>query len=531
MAKWIGKNTKAVAFLRISSTRQEGNTSHETQEKEIRAYCEKNGLDLCETITLIESAKDSDKRKKYSKARHQAIRKSITHFVFYIYDRETRNLTDNENNEKLVRQGKIALHYVKENKIIHQESPDSDFFMRDIQAVTNKQYIRSLSTKVIDGMKTKAESGWYPSNRPPLGYMTKPFLDERGRELKRGTTITRDAIEKKVRQVQREFELRAKGYSYQGIRNKVVAEGFIDPLKISAYRDSAIEYRLKNPFYYGRFMWRGVEYQGNHELIIPKTVLNQVEESFQKRSSKRVMKKGGVFSGWLNCAVPECGRSIIYDPKQKKMKPTGEMKTYHFYHCSDSRRVHGKQQNVSEDKIWKQLEPAVESISITRQRAKDIADALNVAHDRACATVRKQIQVYTKILTELEDKEDLLYEDVKAGILDDEAYHRQIKKVRVERRHYTRLLEQAQLNLNGAYRETAQSILELASEAKSLWLSMEPHKRREFLEKVLSNQVLNGKTVEYDLRKPFGTIAKMGGNAEWWAHLGQFRTECMELVA
>ena len=86
-----------------------------------------------------------------------------------MYDRETRNLSDAESNEKLVRLDKIVLHYVRDRKVLHKFSPDSDFFLRDIQAVSNKQFVRNLSAKVSDALLAKAEDGNYPGNWPPLG--------------------------------------------------------------------------------------------------------------------------------------------------------------------------------------------------------------------------------------------------------------------------------------------------------------------------------------------------------------------------
>ena len=143
--------------------------------------------------------------------------------MFYMNDREARNLTDNEKNEQLVRDGKIVIHYVNENKVLEEDSPVSDFFMRDIFAVQNKNFSRVLSVKVNDVMRRKAEDGWFPGNRPTLGYMHQRLRDASGREMKRGTIIVPDSDKRKVCQVQREFELRANGYTLEQIRlyNKI----------------------------------------------------------------------------------------------------------------------------------------------------------------------------------------------------------------------------------------------------------------------------------------------------------------------
>ncbi len=146
----------AICILRVSSHRQKDNSSHDTQEQEIKKYCEKQNLSLHKSFTLTESAKRSEDRKQYHAAIKYALDKKIPDVIFYMFDRETRNLRDNERNEDLVRQGLLRLHYARDNKIIDKEASDTDFFARDMNAMVSKQFIRNLRTKVVDAQKHKA---------------------------------------------------------------------------------------------------------------------------------------------------------------------------------------------------------------------------------------------------------------------------------------------------------------------------------------------------------------------------------------
>src|SRR6478609_9512454 len=134
---WRLGNDRALAILRVSSQRQKDGISHDTQEAEIKQYCSRHGLQLEETHRIVESAKDSADRKKFKAAIDSALTNDLRHILFYMYDRETRNLSDNERNEKLVKSGLIVIHYVRENKVLHKDSPDSEFFIRDVQAAAN----------------------------------------------------------------------------------------------------------------------------------------------------------------------------------------------------------------------------------------------------------------------------------------------------------------------------------------------------------------------------------------------------------
>lgn len=46
-----------------------------------------------------------------------------------------------------------------------------------------------------------------------------------------------------------------------------------------------------------------------------------------------------------------------------------------------------------------------------------------------------------------------------------------------------------------------------AIQSKSLWKMRSPEERRVFLEIILSNQVLDGATARYEMKKPFRTLS------------------------
>jgi len=324
--KWLGNNNSAIGIIRVSSHRQSDDLSfRENQEREIQEYCNYNKLNLRKVFKIVESAKDSDSRAKYSEAGRWADANKIRHRVFYMSDREARNMTDIEKIEKRILRDEIVIHHAHERKIFWAGAPDTDFFIREIQGVNNKHFSRVIRTKVNLAITRKCESGWFPGNRPPLGYIHEKMKDLSGREMKRGTIIVPDTNEKNVRQIQREFAMR--GYenkTLSEIADRLVIEGFISKDKRKNY-ESSIDRRLKNKFYSGRFNWPsdGIEYEGKHELIIASDLFEKVQATF--KGSKIFKKKRGLFSqGWLKCG--ECGCFITYDPKTTKLK-SGEKTT------------------------------------------------------------------------------------------------------------------------------------------------------------------------------------------------------------
>lgn len=180
--------------------------------------------------------------------------------------------------------------------------------------------------------------------------------------------------------------------------------------------------------------------------------------------------------------------------------------------------------SITEEKIWSEFSGAVGSITIEPSFAEEIATALNEVHQKAKAVTRKQMEVFRERLLSLEKREDEIYDDFKKGVLDSSGYERQLKRVRSERAEYANILEKLQLELQDSFMETAQSILELAKEAKSLWLSRPAMERRMFLDKILSNPVLNGANIEFNLRKPFLVLAEMARKENWRPHFHNLRT-------
>lgn len=509
LVKGSGLN-KGLAIVRVSSARQRDNASHEVQEKEILQYAKANGIDVVKTVAIVESAKDSENRSQYRAAVDLALTRDYRHLLFYMYDRESRNLTDNERNEKLVRAGLLSLHYAKDRKVIDKNSPDSDFFIRDIQAVTNKQFIRNLSAKVQDAMRTKAESGWFPGNHVPLGYAHIRNLDSDGKPLKRGTTIGLGP-EREVNQVKREFSLRASGYSLPRIRATIIAEGYIKPNKVRSYSASSIDRRLKNEFYRGRFKFQGLTYQGNHPLFIEPDILRAVDALSGTRGKNKPNRF--VFGGgFLTCHT--CGCYIVGEIKKGQ---------YVYYHCTNGKDLHTGFKNlfVREEFIWDQFGRALRELSLPRTLAIQITKELNSGQNLKRAAHKKELADTKILLSSLNNREDELYLDLKSGLVSIESYNRQIERIKAQRLELEAKLVQGD---DEADTVSANFILELSQRLESIWKTRSDAEKILVLKNLLSNQTLDGATIRYHYREPFLVLREMGRNYDWRAYVENFRT-------
>jgi site-specific DNA recombinase len=372
----------------------------------------------------------------------------------------------------------------------------------------------NLSRESKKGMIEKASQGWFPS-KAPYGYINQREVSKSGNGRGRSTVIP-DTNHLMIKLVQRIYELRAvENMSYQNILKKVREESLIPTGKTLS--KTGIEGILNNKFYGGSFDWQGREYKGKHELIIQKDHFRAVNSKDKKLYTRMPT---GLLSGFITCSNAECGCHILYDPKVKKLRSTGEEKTYHYYHCSDGKRVHKennqKQKNISESKLLDKFKVPVSEIAISEELAKAISKALKKAHEKTLQAHKRNMDGYRVALKETEYEEDKAYDLLTNGTVDQDTYKRQIKIIRDKKSRYIDLLEEGQNFITTKFYETSDRILELANNAESLWNKGTNEEKLNFLKEILSNQKLNSSvetldqvTIEYDLRKPFKELVKI----------------------
>jgi hypothetical protein len=205
---------------------------------------------------------------------------------------------------------------------------------------------------------------------------------------------------------------------------------------------------------------------------------------------------------------------ITYAPK---FKASGV--TYHYYRCANGRRVHSQrgepQVNVREEEILNQFRGAVDAVQITADLADAIVKGLNETHAAAMAAKRKTADIYRAELSALEGKENRLFDRFDGGEIDRAMFDSQVARIRAARAGCFEKLREADTEIDSAYLVTAQHVLELAKHAKAHWDRRSPEQKRELLAEVVCNSRLDGRTLRYDLQKPFDLLAKMRAANDW----------------
>src|SRR5438874_9061461 len=234
--------TGALLYARVCSREQEREGySIPAQRKLLSEYARTRGFQIEAEFIDVESAKNPG-RKEFGKMLRRLESNGCRTVLVEKTDRLYRNRTDALAFESLIEKRGIEIHLVKEARVIGKDSRSQDKFMHDIHVAVAKHYVENLKEEVKKGMREKAEQGLYPG-RAPFGYRNNPL------------TRAVDVDERRAPILRRIFELYATGgHSLSTLRQAVLHE--LGTRLSRGY----LETMLKNRFYLGFFVWRGVEY-------------------------------------------------------------------------------------------------------------------------------------------------------------------------------------------------------------------------------------------------------------------------------
>lgn len=513
-----------ILVCRVSDPRQEDTFSLDAQEREGTEYARRHDIHLVQRFVFQETASKAQQRRRFDEilALVYGSSKRLA-LLAEKHDRLYRNHQSSADVQRLIESGRVEVHFWKLGKVLDKQSDPSEFLVDDVMTSVNQYQARRIGREALKGMSERARQGWLPG-KAPLGYRNEERAVEGKRSGRDGTENVIVPEPTEVAWVRRMFELRAGGASFSQVRDQCMAEGLVPAARRATFRPNFVEKVIKNPFYAGRFRFRGAEHEGQHELIIDPELVSRAT-GVDVRSTGRKRKHDGALVGWLTCSTPGCGCRVTYEPKRK-----GE-RTYHYYRCANGRHVHDRLVYVSEEQILDAFAPALDAITLTEARAREVSTLLNRVHHKAAEAKREQLAGFRASLVALEREEDDVYRDLRRGLLDDAGYRRQLARVRAERQGYTVQLEQAQAAVDGAYLVTAQRVLELATRAKSLWVQRSAAERRDFLDRLLSNPQWDGATARWDYKKPWRSLVQISKSSNWCAFVEDFRTELQAVAA
>jgi site-specific DNA recombinase len=477
---------KALLCARVSSKEQEQGFSLPAQTKFLRAYGAQIDVTIVKEFSFAESAKEQGRKHFNEVLEYLRTHREVTVALFEKTDRLSRNMKDYVAVEELVEALDIEIHLVKEGQILRKTTKSQDRLVQGIFALLARNYIQNMQEEISKGQVAKAEKGQFPG-RARYGYMHD--------------RITRTIVEqpKKGEVVRSMFRLYATGeHSVDSLRKSILTETGEKISKANIHR------MLKDRFYIGYFVWRGVEYQGKHPHLTDYATFARVQDVVSGRTGNKSKsrKHSFAFTHLVTCSKDGC----LLTAELAKGK-------YTYYRCSFGKGRH-KVPFIPEPMLADLLGQAVMQIRIPAQVAENILAALVADQERVATARRGELDSATQRLNEIEGFKRQAYRDRLYGVIDESLW----RSINIDwNAEQLRLQTVLQSTSDDALHQidTVRKTLELAQISQNKWVGLHNSERAKLARIVLSNCSSDGVSLTYDYRKPFDLIVNRAKNEEW----------------
>ena len=338
---------KYFIYCRKSSEDEERQVlSIEAQLAELREFAKQNNLFIVREYTESKTAKEPG-REIFNQMLSEIEKGNAEGILAWNPDRLARNSVDGGRVIYLV--DTLKIRSLKFPTFWFEATPQGKF-MLSVAFGQAKYYTDNLRENILRGIRQKIRRGEL-SAKAPLGYFNEPRL----------RTIEPDKKTfNKVREILRAFA--TGNYTLSQIRDKMFSLDLVGPKSGKKMSLSSVEHILKNPFYYGHFLYSGELHQGSHKPMISKKLFDQIQQALKdngKPRKKRKEKKELLFLNFARCG--ECGYCITAD---RKIKKSG--REYVYYFCTRKSKIKNCSQNrfLREEKLAEQVRENVQKVSL-----------------------------------------------------------------------------------------------------------------------------------------------------------------------
>jgi DNA invertase Pin-like site-specific DNA recombinase len=486
------RRKQAVIYARVSSKEQEKEGfSIPAQLKLLKEYAAAQGFSVVQEYVDVETAKATGRSAFGAMVDLFKVQSIIRTLLVEKTDRLYRNMKDWVTLDEL----DLEIHFPKEGVILSRESRSSEKFMHGIKVLMAKNYIDNLSEEARKGMQEKAEQGLWPT-KAPLGY--RNITGPNGKKI-----IVSDPRCAPI--ITKLFEWYASGlYTVREVSEKVRELGLVHHKSGTKVPVSTVNAILRNRLYSGQLEWKGRHYQGSHEPIVSVELWERVQAVMDGRLAKkhRRVTRDFAFSGLITCQA--CGSAVVGEIKKER---------YVYYHCTGYvNKSQGKvrtcsRKYVREEALEAQFTGLLGFLHFDDEVLGWVRDALHASHADQRREYEIAIERHQSEFKRLDGRIRAMYVDKLDGIVDAAFYDRMSAPWREQQERC--LLEIHRLQgANQSYMDEGVQILELASNAQSLFESQEPRQKRRLLNFVLSNCLWDDGQLIPTFRQPFDLLVK-----------------------
>jgi DNA invertase Pin-like site-specific DNA recombinase len=303
----------------------------------LKELAAKLGLEITEIFTEAKSARIPGARPIFNDMLSKIEKGKADGILCWQINRLARNPLESGRIQQLLQDG-----IIKSIQTIDKEfTPEESSLYLSVEGAMSTQYSRDLSKNVKRGMQSKVDKGW-PPHLARIGYLNDPATH----------TILKDPD--RFYLLRKLWELKLQGKSISDILKAADKEFCIRTRTGAKLSRNSLYDMFTNLFYKGYFDYNGITYKGAHEPMVTEQEFYLVQKSF-KRIKRAPKKYTFAYTQLIRCA--ECGCFITAEIKKKKIKFTGEIKQYAYYHCTFMKPEYccSQRKYISEAEIEKQI--------------------------------------------------------------------------------------------------------------------------------------------------------------------------------
>lgn len=493
------ENNLAIVYARVSSEEQKKKGfSLRGQSAKLRAYCE-GKFEIVEAIETQEPASEAG-RKDFGRMIDQVRKENIKNIVVWHSDRLSSNPDDQALVKRLMKKEDVKLHCVQTGRVLDKDNYE-DMFIMDIEAAVNARRIADLARKTKDGQHQKCIEGEYP-RYCPIGYLNQVDPKNPDRVI-----IIKD--EKRAPYIIEFFEKYATGnYSTKSLAKEMSKTDFRTretekrPSKPICRRSLRII--LRDPFYYGEFLWNGLLWPHKYEPLISRSLFDKVGKILDEKALTlgcgRRDSDTFPFKKFLRCGF--CGLRFTASVAKKE---------YKYYHCH---KENGdcQQKSYRAEKIDELLAAGIGNIRLADSSIQAIKKMLGEVDVKQSSGDRKKLKECDAHISKDDNKIKNLYRDRLDDKFSLEILKELEKETMEDREHW--VSEKAKLskaNLN--FKADGIAIASMLSGLQEGYKRQDIKGKVRILEIILNQVVLKNGEIRFEWKEPYNLFFDLA--ARW----------------
>ena len=294
------ENNNCCLYARYSSHRQ-NTTSIEAQVLEIKAFAERNGLNIVEEYIDKAISGKTDDRPEFLRMIEDSSKGKFSRIIVYSLDRFARNRYDSAKYKAKLKKNGVKVLSAKENI---SDDP-AGIVMEGVLESMAEYYSAELSQKVNRNMLLNAERGQFNGGFVPLGYRLEE--QDLGTYKKKKLVVDENTapIVKKI------FEMKSSDIPNVEIIDYLNKSGLKNS-KNREFSKNSLQNLFKNKKYIGTNTYGEKEFPNTIPAIIDIDTFNKVQEVIAKYKHAPGIRKAEeryLLTGKLFCG--KCGSKYI----------------------------------------------------------------------------------------------------------------------------------------------------------------------------------------------------------------------------